>query len=95
MQLWSMGYLNSVGIGGKKISTQQIEKLTRLGVDLIFAFDKDVEKKEIEDIANRFVSGVNIYSIYDEENILSDKESPMDDKGKWEYLFKKHLYKIR
>ena len=40
-----MGYCNSVGIGGKKISSQQIEKLTRLGVDLIFCFDKDVTKK--------------------------------------------------
>jgi DNA primase len=95
MQLWSMDYCNGVGSGGTKVTNQQIEKLTRLGVDLIFAFDKGITKKEIEDIANRFVSGVNIFSIYDEENILNDKQSPMDNKEKWEYLYKKHLYKIK
>lgn len=95
MQLWSMGYCNSVGIGGKKITSQQIEKLTRLGVDLIFAFDKDVTKKEIEEIADRFVTGVNIYYLYDENNILDEKQSPSDDKSKFEYLIRKNLYKIK
>jgi DNA primase len=95
LQLWSMGYYNSVGIGGKKISSQQIEKLTRLGVDLIFCFDKDVTKKEIENIADRFVDGVNIYYIYDDKNILNEKESPSDSQEKFEYLLKNCLYKIK
>lgn len=95
LQLWSIGYCNSVGIGGKKISSYQIEKLTRLCVDLIFAFDKDVTKKEIEDIANRFIKGINIYYIFDEHNILDEKESPSDNPQKFEYLYKNCLYKIR
>lgn len=95
LQLWSMGYYNSVGIGGKKISSQQIEKLTRLGVDLIFCFDKDVSKKEIEEIADRFIDGVNIYYIYDDKNILNEKESPSDSQEKFEYLLKNCLYKIK
>lgn len=95
LQLWSMGYCNSIGIGGKKISSQQIEKLTRLGVDLIFCFDKDVTKKEIEYIADRFVDGVNIYYIYDDKNILNEKESPSDSQEKFEYLLKNCLYKIK
>lgn len=95
LQLWSMGYHNTVGIGGKKVSSQQIEKLTRLGVDLVFAFDKDVTKKEIEDIADRFVDGVSIYYLWDDKNILNEKESPSDNKEKFEFLLKNCLYKIK
>jgi DNA primase len=95
LQLWSMGYCNSVGIGGKKISSQQIEKLTRLGVDLIFCFDKDVTKKEIENIADRFVDGVNIFYLFDDKDILEEKESPSDNQEKFKYLLNKCLYKIK
>jgi DNA primase len=95
LQLWSMGYYNSVGIGGKKISSQQIEKLTRLGVDLIFCFDKDVTKKEIENIADRFVDGVNIFYLFDDKDILEEKESPSDNQKKFEYLLNNCLYKIK
>lgn len=95
LQLWSMGYCNSVGIGGTKVTNQQIEKLTRLGVDLIFCFDKGIEKKEIEKIADRFVEGINIYYLWDDKNILKDKESPSDNKIKFEYLYENCLYKIK
>jgi len=95
LQLWSMGYYNSVGIGGTKVTNYQIEKLTRLGINIIFAFDKGIEKKEIEDIADRFVDGINIYYLYDDKNILNDKESPSDNQGKFEYLYKNCLYKIK
>lgn len=95
MQAWDMGYYNSVSIGGTKVTSQQIEKLTRLGVDLIFAFDKDVTKKEIENIADRFIDGINIYYIFDDKNILNEKESPTDKRESFEYLIKNCLYKIK
>lgn len=95
MQLWDMGYYNAIGLGGKKVSRHQIEKLTRLDVDLVFCFDKDVTKKEIEDIADRFIKGVSIYYIYDEHDILGEKESPSDCVEKFEYLLKNCLFKIK
>lgn len=95
MQLWTMGYYYSVGTGGTKLTSQQIEKLTRLGADLIFAFDKGITKKEIEKIADRFVDGVNIYYLWDDNDILKDKESPSDSQEKFEYLHKNCLYKIK
>jgi DNA primase len=95
LQLWSYGYFNSIGIGGTQISQNQIEKMTRLGVDLIFAFDKGVTKKDIENIANRFVDGVEIFYLWDEKNILEDKESPSDKKEKFEFLFNNYMYKIK
>jgi DNA primase len=95
LQLWDMDYQYAVGIGGTKVTEQQIEKLTRLGVDLIFAFDRGIEKKELENIADRFIDGVNIYCMFDDKNILNDKESPSDNKEKFEYLYKNCLYKIK
>jgi DNA primase len=95
LQLWDIGYCNSLATGGTKISKQQIEKIIRLGVDLIFAFDKDVTKKEIEDISNKFVDGISIYYIFDDKGILEEKESPTDSKEKFEYLYKNCLYKIK
>lgn len=95
MQAWSMGYESSISIGGKKISSSQIDKLTRLGVDLIFAFDKDVEKKELEEIAERFVDGMNVYCVIDDQDILDKKESPTDNPEKWKKLIQNCLYKIK
>lgn len=95
MQAWSMEYKNCVSIGGSKVTESQIEKLTRLGTDLIFAFDKDISQSFIESIADRFVNGVNIYCIIDKDNILEKKESPTDKKEKWQYLLENNIYKIK
>ena len=95
MQLWSYGYKNSCACGGKKISSYQIDLLVRLGIKIIFVFDKDVIKLEIEEIANRFPNGIPIYYIYDETDILNEKESPSDDPQKWQYLVKNNIYRIR
>lgn len=95
MQLWSTGYKNSVGLGGKKISNVQIQKITRLGVPICLALDKDVQQKELQDIADRFIDGVSVYAIMDKENILEEKESPSDNFEKWEHLSKNCIIKIK
>lgn len=95
MQLWDAGYYCAVATGGKKISKNQIDKLTRLCVPLIFVFDKDVKREELEEIANRFIDEVEIYALIDKDGILGDKESPTDDIDKFECLLKKNIYKIR
>lgn len=94
MQLWTMGIYNSIAIGGKKISNNQIEKLTRLCVDIVFLFDKDVEKKELDEIASRFISEVNVYAVIDTDNILDEKESPTDNPDKFQKLIEKCIYKL-
>lgn len=94
-QLYSMGYKNSVATCGKKITTVQIQKLTRLCVDLIFLFDKDVSQDEIKEIADRFIDNVTIYAVIDKNGILDEKESPTDNKEKFEYLIKNNIYRIR
>ena len=93
MQLYDMGYYG-VATGGSKISKYQINMLTRLGVQIIFAYDKDIDKDELKKIADQFVEGVPVYTILDNDNILNEKESPSDDASKWIHLVQNNIYKI-
>lgn len=93
MQLFDMGYYG-VATGGSKISKYQIQMLTRLGVQIIFAYDKDISEDELKNIANQFVEGVPVYAILDRDNILEEKQSPSDDVSKWLHLVQNNIYKI-
>lgn len=95
MQLWNAGYKNCVATSGKKVSKSQIEKLTRLCVDIVFVFDKDVTEDELEELANRFVDGVSVSAIIDRNGILSDKESPTDNIEKFKELCSKSIVKLK
>ena len=95
LQMWTMGYCNAVGTGGKEVTTAQIDKLTRLCVDLVFLFDKDVPKSDIESLSKRFIDGINIYAVIDNKEILSEKESPTDNIDKFNRLLNECLYKIK
>lgn len=90
MQLYNMGYYNCVSTGGKKISRIQKNKLISLGVDLIFCFDKDVSKEEIE-IISYYFKDIKVYIMYDNQNILNEKESPSDNHLKWSKLIKEGI----
>ena len=94
MQLYDMGYYG-VATGGSKISKYQINMLTRLGVQIIFAYDKDISEDELNKIADQFVEGVPVYAILDRDNILNEKESPSDDVSKWLHLVQNNIYKIK
>lgn len=95
MQLWTMGIYNCVATGGKKLSQTQIDMLSRLCVDIIFCFDKDVEQKELEEIAEKFIESINIYCLLDKDDVLEEKESPSDSPVKFKHLFENNKYKIK
>ena len=95
LQVWSYGYRNAVASGGKTMSRHQIEMLIRLGVTICFCFDKDVTKEELENLANKFVDGIPLYYMYDEDNLLEGHESPSDNPKKWQHLVEKNIYKLR
>lgn len=88
LQLWSMGICNAVATGGKKVSSQQINMLTRLCAKVIILFDKDVQREELQGLADRFVDSVEISAVIDNKNILDDKESPTDNPKKLIKLLK-------
>ena len=94
MQMYDMGYYG-VATGGSKITKHQISMLTRLGVQIIFAYDKDIDEDELQKIADQFVDGVPVYAIIDRDGILGEKESPSDDVSKWEHLVQNNIYKLR
>lgn len=94
-QLYDKGYFEAVATGGSKISKSQIDKLTRLCVPIIFVFDKDITKEELDDIASRFIDGTEVYALIDTIGILNEKESPTDDISKFEQLFEKCMYRLK
>ena len=94
MQMHNMGYYG-VATGGSKISKYQINMLTRLGVQIVIAYDKDIQEDELKNIADRFVEGVPVYAIIDKGSILNEKESPSDDVNKWFHLIQNNIYRIR
>ena len=94
-QAWSYGYQNTGGTGGKELSQYQIDMLVRLGVDIVLCLDKDVKKEELEELAERFPDGVPLYYMFEEDNILGEKESPTDDPIKWKHLVENNIYRLR
>ena len=94
-QLYDKGYFEAVATGGSKISKSQIDKLTRLCVPIIFVFDKDITKEELDDIASRFIDGTEVYAFIDTIGILNEKESPTDDISKFEQLLEKCMYRLK
>lgn len=94
-QAWSYGYQNTGGTGGKELSQYQVNMLVRLGTDIVICLDKDVKKEELEELAERFPDGVPLYYMFDEDNILDEKESPTDDPIKWKHLVENNIYRLR
>lgn len=88
MQLYSYGYKNAVAVGGHDISNTQVEKIIKLDVDkVIIAFDEDVQEKVLKKEYEKLCDFVEVTCIIDINNILNEKESPMDDPKKWEKLY--------
>lgn len=94
-QLYDKGYFEVVATGGAKISKCQIDKLTRLCVPVIFVFDKDISKEMLDEIADRFIDGTEIYALIDTIGILDEKQSPTDDIAKFEQLLDKCMYRLK
>ena len=91
MQLWTYGYRNCVAVGGHSISQQQQDLIIQSGAaTVIIAFDKDVS----EEIVRKDAESLSLYRrveyILDFNNILDEKESPMDNPNKWIDLYEKN-----
>jgi len=87
MQLYDMGIRNVIALSGSKLTSVQLRKIMDLHVDVVFALDKDVKREKIQEMANRFPLGYNIYALIDTLNILEEKESPSDNPEKWKTLW--------
>ena len=65
-----------------------------MNVEIVLAFDQDVTKEELQDIANMFLDGVPVYAMIDKEHLMADKMSPTDDMEIF-YKLKDNLVKLK
>lgn len=97
LQAFSKGIYNVVAIGGKKLSSTQVKKLTHLGVEVCLCYDDkaNIDSKGNVDIdfykkqKEMFIDSIKVTAIIDKNNdILGHKESPFDNLDMWEELLK-------
>lgn len=88
MQLWSAGYKNAVGVGGHSLSDWQITLIMQTGANkVVIAYDKDITEQELKKESAKISPFRQVEYILDTENILDEKESPMDNPEKWRKLY--------
>lgn len=91
MKLHSNDIKLAVAIGGSDISKEQVSMLEELGIKIILAFDKDVildaecmddctdcDIKCMKKQLNKFSDSTDISCSIDEEDLLDEKDSPID-----------------
>lgn len=94
MKCWDWGIRNVVSAETHALTDSQIRLILKLRCNkVVFAFDKDVDyfaKKEkvLRGQMDKIKRLVNLYYIYDTDNLLGEKDSPAD-KGVevWQYLY--------
>lgn len=77
-QMASKGIRNCVSVCCHDLSEEQIKILVGLDVDIVIAYDKDVPLEYVKSQCKEFNGMRNLYYIYDEINLLKDKESIAD-----------------
>lgn len=96
MLLHQWGYKNCISIEGDKISDHQVTLLKGLGRNIryLFAFDKDKDAEFVVNETTRLAGRIK-YGIYDTDNLLEKKDSPIDKGEKvWKKLYLSNRYKI-
>lgn len=95
LKLAEYGFRNAIATGGKTISKYQVDLITRTGCIPVLSFDKDVQEDELKNIANMFMDGITVYAVIDTDNLLAEKESPMDREQVWRTLYKDYVFKLK
>jgi DNA primase len=76
----SWGIYNTGAILTSHLSKNQMMLLAKMGVNVVFALDKDVDIRSDKNI-QKLKQYVSIYYIYDKGGLLDEKDAPVD-KGK-------------
>lgn len=85
--------IGATAICGCKFSSTQIEMLTRMNVPIIICLDKDRSLEDVKYEANKFMEQVSVMYMYDTDDLLEQKQSPIDDWDKFITLRKNNVYK--
>lgn len=85
----SFGYNNCVSTQTSHLNQEQLKILIRLGVKVVFAYDKGVNIKE-DKIIKKLSHFTQIEYIEDNWFLLKEKDAPIDyGKEVWDYLYKR------
>ena len=71
------GIHNTGAILTSHLSKNQMVILAKLGCNVIFALDKDVRVRDDRNV-NKLKQYVNVYYLWDKDNLLDEKDSPVD-----------------
>lgn len=79
LHMFDEGIYNCIAIGGGNPSEEQSLMIMRCGldIDIVICFDTDKSEEEVSDISKMFPNR-NVYAIFDRNNLLGEKESPID-----------------
>lgn len=93
MKIWQWGYKNGASAENHNLSVFQIKLLAKLKVNIVFAYDCDVDyfSKEVKKDIDKLKRITNVYLIENVNGALGtkeDKNSPADcGKDVWEFLY--------
>ena len=77
MKAAGWGIDNCGAILTSHLSSNQLKILLKLGVSVVFALDRDVNIRNDRNIG-KLRHYCNVFSLYDRENLLEEKDSPVD-----------------
>lgn len=84
----TLGDYGCVACSGHVLSREQQSILIGLGVEIVIAFDKDIDVDYLRYCCEQFYRIRKVSYIYDRFGLLGDKDSPADAKNKiYKYLF--------
>lgn len=88
----SWGIRNTGALLTSHVNPYQLKILAKLGCKVVFALDKGINIRDDENI-KRLRRYVRVEYTWDKDNLLSDKDAPVD-KGRdiWEKLYEGRLY---
>lgn len=73
----SWGVHNTAALLTSHLSPQQMKILARLGVRVVFALDKEIDVRKDHNI-NKLKQYVNVEYVCDRDDLLNDKDAPVD-----------------
>lgn len=90
LKLHSRGIKNAVAIGSHCLSNEQIKILIGLNIEIVICYDKDINLDYVLNECKRFKYIRKCSYIFDEWDLLEEKESPADKHWKIFKFMSKH-----
>jgi len=89
MKLFSNDVKNVIAVGKKGVNPHLLPKIKELRVDVVLAFDEDVNESELKKECDKLNHITNVSYLLDSDGLLSKKDAPIDQGIEvWNHLYK-------